>query len=252
MKPFRAVSDAARDWAATIVFWPSFVGILLVFDILQRCAMRFAPARHADVIVLLNRSLVALLRAHGVRFRIRGEIPAPSGGPALIVSNHQSLFDVPIVHSLLGAFQPKWVAKLELARWIPSISYNLRYGGNLLIERSKALSAARALRHFGKRAASARHSIAIFPEGTRSRDGNLRSFQRGGIATLLSCYQEVKIIPVALDGAWELAKDNLFPIHPRRTISVLIGPCIEGAADAETAAEYASAAIQHNLQILRA
>ena len=89
----------------------------------------------------LQKSLVGALALCGTRVRVEHGGALASGRPALLLSNHQSMFDIPILGAVLSSHYLKFVSKRELARrWIPSISYNLRRGGNALIDRSDRAS----------------------------------------------------------------------------------------------------------------
>jgi len=55
-------------------------------------------------------------------------------------------------------------------------------------------------------------AVVIFPEGTRSRDGSLRSFRIGGLKELLDAAPSLPVVPATIDGAWELLKNKLFPV----------------------------------------
>ncbi|NJK83130.1 MAG: hypothetical protein HC912_04220 [Saprospiraceae bacterium] len=59
----------------------------------------------------------------------------PTNRPMIIVSNHQSMFDIPAIGQLLQEHHPKYIAKKSLAKGIPSISYNIRKGGSISIDR---------------------------------------------------------------------------------------------------------------------
>ena len=62
-----------------------------------------------------------------------------------MVSNHQSMFDIVVIGGVLFTNYPKYVAKKELGRWLPSISLNLRRGGNALIDRKDRIGSLRAI-----------------------------------------------------------------------------------------------------------
>jgi 1-acyl-sn-glycerol-3-phosphate acyltransferase len=55
-------------------------------------------------------------------------------------------------------------------------------------------------------------SVVIFPEGTRSRDGRLKEFKRGGTAMMLSAADRLPVVPVTISGSWRLAEKSLFPV----------------------------------------
>lgn len=211
------------DTLATLFFWPAFVSTLVAFEILQRIALAAGRRAHEMTVVWLNRSLVLVLSGIGTKVRIEGVEPAP-GAPLVVLSNHQSLFDIPLLHCAFARHFPRYVAKTELGRWIPSISLNLRRGGNALIDRAKPAEAASVLRELGRRMAELSFATVVFPEGTRSRDGALGRFRALGVAALLQGCPGARVVPVAIDGSWEIARWKLFPVAAGRRVRVLIGP----------------------------
>jgi 1-acyl-sn-glycerol-3-phosphate acyltransferase len=228
-----------RDWALTIPFVIAFGGTLVAFDVAGRIVRPFSLRGFEKVMSALQRTLVALLAISGTRVRVdRSPLIDHHRGYALI-SNHQSLFDIPLIGSLLSRSYPKYVAKKELGRWIPSISFNLRRGGNALIDRKERLGSIRAITAMARTAQERDVSVVIFPEGSRSRDGRLRKFRPSGTAALLTSADELPVVPVAIDGSWRLLLHNLFPVPFGTTIRVKLGDPIariKGDAAAITAA----------------
>ncbi|NTW99955.1 MAG: 1-acyl-sn-glycerol-3-phosphate acyltransferase, partial [Geobacteraceae bacterium] len=135
------------------------------------------------------------LALNGVTVTITGSEHLPDG-PVIFMSNHQSNFDI---LSLLAAMprQIHWVAKKELFD-IPVFGPSMRRGGYIPLDRSdgrKALQSmdeAAATIHQGK-------SVVLFPEGTRTQDGNLLPFKRGGF--ILARKAAVPVVPVTINGS---------------------------------------------------
>lgn len=228
-----------RDWVLTIPFVIAFALTLLVFDVAGRVVRPFSLRAFENVMAALQRTLVALLAISGTRVEVeRSPLIERHRGYALI-SNHQSLFDIPLIGSLLLRNYPKYVAKKELGRWIPSVSLNLRRGGNALIDRNERVGSVRAIKAMARNAQERDVSVVIFPEGARSRDGRLRGFRPSGTRALLTAADELPVVPVAIDGSWRLLAHNLFPIPFGTTIKVKLGDPIariKGDAAALTAA----------------
>jgi len=132
--------QAVRSWAATTVFLPVFGAILVIFDVAQRLARLFGQRPQEYVAGTLQ---VSLVPPSGSAARARGRTGAgvPAVDVVLVVANHQSMFDIPILGALLFSNFPKYISKRELGRGIPSVSYNLRRGGHVLIDRGDAPSA---------------------------------------------------------------------------------------------------------------
>jgi 1-acyl-sn-glycerol-3-phosphate acyltransferase len=131
---------------------------------------------------------------------------------------------------LLRSHFPKYVSKRSLARWIPSVSYNLRRGGHVLIDRSDAASAVAAIRELGERVHAGRCSAVIFPEGTRARHGGLGEFRRAGLAALLDAAPDTPVVPMAIDESWRLLRHNYLPVPFGTRVRVHIGRPIPRSA----------------------
>ena len=221
----REASPRARlvDWLFTPPFLAAFGLSLLVFDPLQRVARRLGRRPHEWVVAALQSCLVGAFRLCGTRIEVeRSDAVRPHTG-YLLIANHQSMFDIPILGSLLFTNFPKYVSKRELARWIPSISYNLRRGGNALIDRGDREQATRAIRELGASVQERGVSAVIYPEGTRARAGALGPFKPGGTLALLDAAPELPVVPVAIDESWRLLAHNLLPVPFGTRVRVRIG-----------------------------
>jgi 1-acyl-sn-glycerol-3-phosphate acyltransferase len=220
---------ACRDWVFTGPFLVAFGLVLLVFDLLQRPARALGRRPHEIVVNLLQKSLTASLRLCGTRLVVERAGGLAAGRPAIFVSNHQSMFDIPILGAILWPHYLKFVSKRELVRrWIPSISYNLRRGGNALIDRGDRAEAVAAIGRLGQEEVAGRGvSAVIFPEGTRARDGVLRPFRPQGTFALMAAAPDAPVVPVVIDGSWRLLKDGLRPVPFGTRVRVFIGAPIE-------------------------
>jgi 1-acyl-sn-glycerol-3-phosphate acyltransferase len=219
------------DWIFTLPFLFAFGAVLLLFDPLQRLARLLGPRPHEIVVALLQSSLKQALRICGTRFAVERSAAVQPWAPYLLIANHQSMFDIPIVAALLFSSFPKYVAKRELARWLPSISFNLRRGGNAVIDRDDRQQALSAIRALGRQAQERGVSVVIYPEGTRARGGELRPFKAGGTLELLAAAPLVPVVAVAIDGSWRLLRHGLFPVPFGTRVRVRIGDPIARVAD---------------------
>ncbi len=237
-----------RDWIFTIPFLVSFGLALLLFDIAGRVTRLFGLRPFERVMASLQRTLVALFRMTGTRLEVeRSPLIERNRGYAL-VSNHQSLFDIPVIGSLLFTNYPKYVAKKSLGRWIPSISLNLRHGGNVLIDREDGMGAVRKIARMAKAAQERNVSPMIFPEGTRSRDGVVGEFHQAGTQTMLRSAGDLEVVPIAIDGSWRLVLKNLFPVPFGTTVKVRLGdPIARSKGDAADVADVAESWIRATL-----
>ena len=211
------------DWVFTLPFLAAFGSILVAFDPLQRVARLFGPRPHEIVVGALQSSLVAAFRLCGTRIEVERAPELAPHTPYLLIANHQSMFDIPILGALLFTNYPKYVSKRELSHWIPSISYNLRRGGNALIDRADRGQAVDAIRALGEQAQRRGVSVVIYPEGTRSRAGELRPFKPAGAIALLEAAPGLAVVPVAIDQSWRLLSKNLFPVPFGVRIRVHLG-----------------------------
>ena len=148
------------------------------------------------------------LALNGVNTTLVGAEHLPAG-PVIFMSNHQSNFDI---LSLLASLprQIHWIAKKELFE-IPIFGPSMRRGGYIPLDRGdgrKALQSmdeAAATIHQGK-------SVVLFPEGTRSEDGNLLPFKRGGF--ILARKADVPVIAVTINGTGSINPANKIRLYP--------------------------------------
>ena len=200
------------DWLCTIPFLILFGLTLAIFEPIARIARLFGLRPMEVTMGVMQQTLLAIFAITGTRLQVeRSEGINPRTG-YIIVSNHQSLFDVPIFGGLLFSNYPKYVAKRELKRWLPAISFNLNHGGNAVIDRDDPAQARRAIRELGEAAERRNVAVVIFPEGTRSRDGRLKTFRMGGLKELLAAAPNLPVVPATIDGSWKLLEDKLFPV----------------------------------------
>lgn len=212
-----------RDWLGTIPFLLAFGLILLVFDVVQRVARLFGRRPQEYAAGALQWSLVKAFGICGTRLQVeRSPLVAPHA-PYLIIANHQSMFDIPIFGALLFTNFPKYVSKRSLARWIPSVSYNLRQGGHALIDRGDPEQAIAAIRALAEQVRSRGVSAVIFPEGTRGRGGELGKFRPRGTLALLESAPDAPVVPVCIDQSWRLLRNNLLPVPYGVVVRVWIG-----------------------------
>ena len=200
------------SWIFTPLHALIFIIIILVFHVSQVIALNlFGYQAHKKVVdgmiacMLTNLRLVMWVT---IRF---GKIPdeITTDKPLIIVSNHQSMFDIPMIGWLFRKNHPKYISKRELTKGIPSISYNIRNGGSIAINRSNAAEAVQIITEFGSYLEKHCYAGCIFPEGTRSRNGALKPFKTTGLVQLLKSAPNANVIPVAVQGSWKI---NLLPI----------------------------------------
>lgn len=122
----------------------------------------------------------------------------------MIISNHQSLLDIPCYMRFLPEKEIRFVAKDTLSRHIPLVSEMLRSHEHCMVPRkAKPMVAMKVMEDFGKRVVQRNQIPIIFPEGTRTRDGNVGKFYSAGFRKLVET-TNLPVVVCALDGGWEL------------------------------------------------
>ena len=201
------------SYILTPIFYLGFGVILIVFHILQVAANKLSGYQaHKKVVDLLNFFTLYNLRILGTRVRFEGDPELPKDRPLIVISNHQSMFDIPPLGWRFRKHHPKYVSKIELGRNIPSISYNLRHGGSALIDRKNVKQAILEIHRFGKYIAKNNYAACIFPEGTRGRDGRVKKFKISGIDALLKNAPNALIVPFIIDGNYRFFEKGNFPL----------------------------------------
>lgn len=164
------------------------------------------------VVDVMNFGLLYSLWILGTKITFRGIEKIPQNRPIIIVANHQTTLDIPAVIVGFRKNHPKFISKIELGKWIPSISYNLRHGGSVLIDRKNPRQSVKDILMLGKHIEANNYAACIFPEGTRTKDGKLKPFMPAGIASLIKTSPSALIVPFAIDGNYELMKHGYFPM----------------------------------------
>lgn len=134
----------------------------------------------------------------------------------VIALNHNSMVDILCLYKIPLVF--KWVSKKEVYR-IPIVGRLLLMHGDIVINRASAKEAMQLVHTKGKEWLAKGASVSIFPEGTRSKDGEIHNFKAG--AFILAKDAGVPILPIVLDGTTTLTKRGLVNWRNKITIRVL-------------------------------
>lgn len=129
--------------------------------------------------------------------RVHGLENVVPGRQYVFIVNHQSNIDIPVLTQSLNRFQLRWIAKKELLR-VPFFGWAMWATKHITVDRADPMAAVKSLERAEERLAAG-ISIVIFPEGTRSRDGKMLRFKKGGF--LLAAQSHTPIVPVAIKGS---------------------------------------------------
>lgn len=190
-----------------------FFGVtLLVFHPIQWiCFNLFGYNAHKASVSFLNLCLMGCTAILGTRYSLKNPYKVPQDKPIIIVANHQSMSDIPPLIWYFRANHPKFVSKKELGKGIPSVSYNLRHGGSVLIDRKNKEQALGQIAKLGAYIETYNRAAVIFPEGTRSRTGVPKKFMTGGLKALMANAPSALLVPVSINNSWKMLKFGKFP-----------------------------------------
>jgi 1-acyl-sn-glycerol-3-phosphate acyltransferase len=162
-----------------------------------------------------------MLFVTGVRVNIRNKEKISATKSYVIISNHQSLFDILALVTALG-IQFRWVIKIELLK-IPLFGYALYASRNIFIDRSDRQKAIESINK-GMNRLPGGVSVMFFGEGTRSPDGEIKAFKKGGFN--LAIQRGLPILPVTVNGSRKvLSKKSM--IFKSGRIEVVVADPIE-------------------------
>ncbi len=178
--------------------------------------------------VIMARTCFApgILWGCGVKLKVEGRENLNPANPYVFVSNHLSYLDIPV---LFGALPVNlyFVAKKEL-KWVPFIGWYMFATGMIFIDRTNRAKAIESLSRAGKLVKGGKN-VLMFPEGTRSRHGEVSTFKKGPF--MLAAQAGVEVVPVAIDGTDEVLKAGTFRIQPREVIVRIGKPLSPGKHD---------------------
>ncbi len=175
-----------------------------------------------------------ILATTGVSVEVTGLDRLPRDRTFIFVSNHQSIYDIPVIFATLP-YQLRIIAKESLGSF-PFLGWHLRRNGHLLVDRrnpdrSGILRRWRALVGEGL-------SLIIFPEGTRSADGRVGRFKAGSF--LLAVEAQLPVVPLSIDGTRHVMRKGRLmtsPGHARLVVHEPIDTAGLAAGDARRLAE---------------
>ena len=217
-----------RDWARSIPASAALAGAMLSFDLPLRAIDRLAGTeRLVDAGHLLAKLLWQAFRLTGAELEVRGREHIVAGERYVLVANHQGFSDVIVISTALSELQARYVAKRELARGWPSISYLIVASGSAVIDRKQPQAAIAEIERLGHQAKREGWSVAIFPEGTRAKDGVPKTWKIRGVKALLDTTGPCRVLPVSLRGGSELFAHGGTPFRAGVKMACVVHPPID-------------------------
>ena len=182
-----------------MLWWDLILRVKSIFN-------RSGAKVHADLKVpLYARRLFVLAHYYtGIEFQENLVLPEQLPETFLIISNHQSFIDIPFIFYHFARFRPRFIAKDQLSRGVPMASFLFRVQRHALIRRGGGTR--NNLHEMTRIALMSRRGYCpvVFPEGTRSRDGNLGAFHAGAVRHILETVR-IPVLCIALDGGYRVS-----------------------------------------------
>lgn len=180
---------------------PASIANIFAYPVSRKLSVRISNY----IVRVLAPRLFAILRKYR-KFNFWGYDDKKNELPEdfIIISNHQSLLDIPVFMKYFPDKDVRFIAKDALGRHVPLVSEMLRAQEHCLIPRkAKPMEAMRYISDFGKRVIERKQVPILFPEGSRTRDGNVGKFFSAGFRQLTES-TGLPVVVCALDGGWQL------------------------------------------------
>ncbi len=151
--------------------------------------------------------------------QVTGKENIQKGRSYVIISNHQSLYDIFLIYGWLG-IDIKWIMKKELAR-MPGVGIGSKKVGHIFLDRSNPRVALESLNE-AKRKLVNGTSVVIFPEGTRSKTGEIGTFKKGAFKLALDL--ALPVLPITLSGTKDILPTGTIDVKPGKALMVIHEP----------------------------
>ncbi|WP_036381346.1 1-acyl-sn-glycerol-3-phosphate acyltransferase [Muricauda sp. MAR_2010_75] len=222
------------SYPLTVLFFICFGLVLVIFHPIQWfCLKVFGYDAHKRSVSILNWFIMRCTNVLGTRYTFENQQTIPTDRPLIIVTNHQSMYDIPPLIWYMRKYHPKFVSKIELGKGIPSVSFNLRHSGSALIDRKDPKQSIAELQKLGKYIETNSRSAVIFPEGTRSRNGVPKPFRTTGLKVLMKNAPSALIVPISINNSWKLLRYGKFPMGLGNHLTFKVHPPVEIEGDVE-------------------
>ena len=180
----------------------------------------------------------------GINLTTIGAENVPQDRPVIFVSNHCSHFDIACLFRALPRYI-YFVAKKELL-WTPFLGFHLWAAGHILIDRSNRTKAVKSLRKAAVKIKGGK-CITLYPEGTRSINGEVGPFKKGAFHIALDA--GVDIVPVHIDGTFNVWPKGRWKINPGKVVVSIGKPIITANYTKQTSTEFAEKAREEVLKL---
>jgi 1-acyl-sn-glycerol-3-phosphate acyltransferase len=201
------------SYPISIIYYVIFGLFLVIFHPIQWiCLHLLGYQAHKKSVDYLNFCLLRCTNILGTTYTVQNRNTIPKEVPIIFVANHQSMYDIIAIIWYLRRFHPKFVSKKELGKGIPSVSFNLRHGGSVLIDRKDPKQAIPTILGLSEYIEKSKRAAVIFPEGTRSRNGEPKKFAENGIKMLCKKAPSAFVVPITINNSWKMVKFGSFPM----------------------------------------
>ncbi|WP_159689165.1 1-acyl-sn-glycerol-3-phosphate acyltransferase [Flavobacterium sp. 9R] len=197
----------------SVIYYLCFGLCLVIFHPIQWiCFNVFGYQAHKKSVDYLNFFLVKCTNILGTTYRFENLNSIPKNVPLIVVANHQSMYDIIAIIWYMRRYHCKFVSKKELGSGIPSVSYNLRHGGSVLIDRKDPKQAIPTIKGLSEYIEKNTRSAVIFPEGTRSKTGKPKEFAQSGLKILCKYAPSAYVVPISINNSWKMVRFGAFPM----------------------------------------
>lgn len=193
------------------------LGLLCIF-----AGLVFTQDAADTLAVIWSRACCAVVP---IKVTLRGRGNYSRNRSYVVVANHQSMADIPVMHGFMG-LKIKWVMKKELDR-IPIFSAACHRLGCIFVDRSDTRAAMSSI-HEARNTLAENGSVFFFAEGTRSRDGNLLPFKKG--AFVFAMETGLPLLPVTIQNSFRVLPSDSLDLTPG-TIEVIVHPPVHLTPD---------------------
>lgn len=215
MSPFLKIAYQPYKWIIAIPF--VFIVTMVLSLVAIFTGLLFNPDAVNIIAVTWARLCCAIVPLKVV---IKGTDNYNKAKSYVIVANHQSMADIPVIHGFLGLYI-KWIMKKELEQ-IPIFGSACRQMGCIYVDRTNHGAALEAI-ETAKSKLSRKASVLFFAEGTRSRDGKVMPFKKG--AFNFACETDTPILPITIKNSFQVLPSDSLDLTPG-TIEIIVHPSV--------------------------